>query len=373
MKNILFLSSWYPSKINKTLGNFVQYHANAIALKHKVYVLYVIPNSINSFEISNFVENNVDTTIVYFNKGKFKYLNYFIAFRKGLSFLIKKRKISFDLAQMNILHPSCWQALYVKWIYKLPYIVSENWHGLQDLSRYNIKGIRRYLIKLTIKKASFVCPVSKQLQNSIEKAGFDGSFKVVPNVVNTNIFNLSPLKESSNFTFLHVSTLTDSIKNISGILNSFSKLNQDNLSLRIIGDGDTSWIKKKSKELKIDNQLTIEGEMSYIEISEAMKNADAFVLFSNIENLPLVLIESMSTGTPIITTNVGGIPEIFDEYMGLMIDAGDERQLVEAMDYMIKNISIFNPKKIRNYAVNNFSQEIISDKFDSLYQKAINK
>ena len=37
-----------------------------------------------------------------------------------------------------------------------------------------------------------------------------------------------------------------------------------------------------------------------------MQNANAFVLFSNIENLPLVLIEAMSTGMPIITTNVGG-------------------------------------------------------------------
>ena len=95
MKNILFLSSWYPSKVHRTLGNFVQYHANAISLKHRVFVLYVVPHK-DGFEVTNEVVKNVDTTIVYFNRGKFKYLNYLIAFRKGLSILIDKRKISFD-------------------------------------------------------------------------------------------------------------------------------------------------------------------------------------------------------------------------------------------------------------------------------------
>ena len=39
---------------------------------------------------------------------------------------------------MNIMHPGIWQALYLKWIYKIPYIVSENWHGFQDLAKYNL-------------------------------------------------------------------------------------------------------------------------------------------------------------------------------------------------------------------------------------------
>ena len=371
MKNILFLSSWYPSKVHRTLGNFVQYHANAISLKHKVFVLYVVPHK-DGFEITNEVVKNVDTTIVYFKRGKFKYLNYLIAFRKGLSVLIEKRKISFDIAHMNILHPACWQSLYVKWKYNLPFIISENWHGLQDLARYDIKGLRKYLIRLSIKKASYVCPVSHQLKNAIKEAGFSGNFKVVPNVVNTSIFSLSPKKENKDFTFLHVSTLTDSIKNISGILNSFSKLKKENVKLRIIGDGETSWIKDKLVSLKITDLVSLEGEMTYEEISLAMQDANAFLLFSNIENLPLVLIESMSTGTPIITSNVGGISEIFDDSKGIMIDAGDQNKLLEAMNNMVENASNYNPQKIRKFAVDNFSQEKISNQFDEIYNKVVN-
>ena len=371
MKNILFLSSWYPSKVHATLGNFVQYHANAIALKHKVYVLYIVPHEDKSFEISNELISNVDTTIVYFNRGRFKYFNYLIAFRKGLSILINKRKISFDVAHMSILHPACWQALYVNWKFKLPYIISENWHGLQDLSKYNIRGLRKYLIKLTIKKASFVCPVSIQLKKAIENAGFSGEFKVIPNVVDTTIFSLSNPKDQQGFTFLHVSTLTDSIKNISGIIDSFSKLKKENVKLRIIGDGPNAWIQDKVDALNLSDKVLIEGEMTYEDISKAMKEASAFVLFSNIENLPLVLIESMATGTPIITTNVGGISEIFDESKGIMIDAGNQTQLIEAMNNMIENISNYNTETIREFAVAKFSKEVIANQFDQLYEKAI--
>ena len=112
--------------------------------------------------------------------------------------------------------------------------------------------------------------------------------------------------------------------------------------------------------------------MTYEEISLAMQDANAFLLFSNIENLPLVLIESMSTGTPIITSNVGGISEIFDDSKGIMIDAGDQIQLVEAMNNMVENASNYNPQKIRKFAVDNFSQETISNQFDEIYNKVVN-
>jgi glycosyltransferase involved in cell wall biosynthesis len=49
----------------------------------------------------------------------------------------------------------------------------------------------------------------------------------------------------NNFTFLHVSTLDDSIKNVSGILDAFEKIKHQNIELKIVGDGPTDWIVKK--------------------------------------------------------------------------------------------------------------------------------
>ena len=58
-----------------------------------------------------------------------------------------------------------------------------------------------------------------------------------------------------------------------------------------------------------EKSIQIESKKTHDEIAIAMQQADCFVLFSNIENLPLVIIESMACGLPIITTDVGGISE----------------------------------------------------------------
>ena len=88
MKNILFLSSWYPSRVHTTLGNFVQYHAKAVAKNNNIHVLYITPDdNINGYEIVHNKLDELDTTIVYFKRGLLKYLNYWIAFKKGLRFV----------------------------------------------------------------------------------------------------------------------------------------------------------------------------------------------------------------------------------------------------------------------------------------------
>ncbi len=42
MKNILFLSSWFPSKVHSTLGNFVKYHALSASKFNNIHVLYIV-------------------------------------------------------------------------------------------------------------------------------------------------------------------------------------------------------------------------------------------------------------------------------------------------------------------------------------------
>ena len=93
MKNVLFLSSWYPSRVHTTLGNFVRYHALAASKYNKINVLYVVADdNVKDYEIKYFQDEELKTTIVYFKRGFFKYLNYFIAFTKGFQFLLKKKK-----------------------------------------------------------------------------------------------------------------------------------------------------------------------------------------------------------------------------------------------------------------------------------------
>jgi len=269
---------------------------------------------------------------------------------------------------MNIMHPGIWQALYLKWRYKIPYIVSENWHGFQDLAKYNLSFLEMKLIKIGFRFSSVISPVSQQLKNCMIDANYKAKYKIIPNVVDTDKFHVGEkVSDNKNFTFLHVSTLDDSIKNVSGIIDAFEKIKHQNIELKIIGDGPTDWIIKKVSTLKTKNNVVVESEKTHDQIAKEMQKADIFVLFSNIENLPLVLIESISSGTPFIATKVGGIPELFNNELGRLVDAGSIDQLLSEMNFMVENPNFFNPSRIRSFAIKNYSNEEVGKKFNDLY------
>lgn len=372
MKNVLFLSSWYPSRVHNTLGNFVRYHALASSKYNSINVLYIVADDkVKNYEIDYFKDHEIATTIVYFKRGIFKYLNYLIAFIKGFNFLTKKKSIKFDIVHMNIMHPGVWQALFLKWRFKIPFIVSENWHGFQDLSKFKLSLLELKLIELGFKFSSAICPVSQQLKISMLNANYKANYKIIPNVVDTNKFKIGISKiTNKHFTFLHVSTLDDSIKNVSGIINAFEKLTHKNITLKIIGDGSTNWILEKIKNLKTSNTVLVENEKNHYEIASEMQKANVFVLFSNIENLPLVLIESISCGTPFIATKVGGIPEMFHKDLGRLVDSGNIDQLVKEMNFMIENTNYFDSKEIRSHGLNNYSDKVVGKQFNDLYIEA---
>ena len=369
MKNVLFLSSWYPSRVHTTLGNFVRYHALAASKYNSINVLYIVADdNVKDYEIKYFQDHELKTTIVYFKRGIFKYLNYFVAFTKGFHFVKEKNKLKFDIVHMNIMHPGIWQALYLKWRYKIPYVVSENWHGFQDLAKYNLSFLEMKLIKIGIRFSSVISPVSKQLKNCMINANYQAKYQIIPNVVDTDKFHIGELDTNkNNFTFLHVSTLDDSIKNVSGIIDAFEKIKHKNMVLKIIGDGPIDWIIKKVSTLKTKNTIVVESEKTHDQIAEEMQKADVFVLFSNIENLPLVLIESISSGTPFIATKVGGIPELFNNELGRLVDVGSIDQLLSEMNFMVENPDFFNPSRIRSFAIKNYSNEEVGKKFNDLY------
>ena len=199
-------------------------------------------------------------------------------------------------------------------------------------------------------------------------AGFKANFSIIPNVVNTNVFNFQNDKPATKFfTFLHISTLDDSIKNVSGIIDAFEKLEQPNLILKIVGDGPIDWILNRAKTLKSSNTLIVNKEMKHQDVATEMQLADVFVLFSNIENLPLVLIESISCGTPFISSNVGGVAELHNNELGVLVEAGNIEELTIEMNNIIKNLNKYNHQKIRQFAIDQYSDEVVGKKFNDLY------
>ena len=111
--------------------------------------------------------------------------------------------------------------------------------------------------------------------------------------------------------------------------------------------------------------------LSLKEVSEKMQESNCFILFSDYENFPCVLLESLSTGTPAIATKVGGIPQIINDKNGILISTNED-ELYEAMKKIIlKQTEFDQAEKLHQYVENRFSIKTIGEKFDKIYREVL--
>ncbi len=104
------------------------------------------------------------------------------------------------------------------------------------------------------------------------------------------------------------------------------------MKLVLIGDGESrAVIEAEIARLGVGDRIEITGWMENAKVREVVKNARAFLLPSYAEGLPVVIMEALALGRPVISTYIAGIPELVDEGCGWIIPAGDGEALVRVM------------------------------------------
>jgi glycosyltransferase involved in cell wall biosynthesis len=373
--HVLFLSSWFPSKTHPTLGNFVQRHAEAVALFANITVLYLSKNShTNTFEIEDEVEGNVRIVRVYYKSNGLFFRNRIQALKKGIAH-INFNQNKPDIVQLNMVWPEGWQALFIQRKWKIPFVISDNWTGYHPNERsplpFHIKSYMRFIAN----KSKLLLPVTLQLEKAMRTLRFSKPSIIVPNVVNTTYFKNE--KKNEIHTYVHLSHLDNNHKNIEGILSTwkiFSDQTED-VILELGGDGDIPHWKKRSLEIGIrSSSIAFFGTLNQKEVAEKMNASHTFVLFSNYENLPLVMVEAMASGMNVIATRVGGIAE----HMGFcrwnkLIDAKNEAQLLHALNESHSEMNEINREEISEYASKHFSFDSVGKQFMKAYEQALQK
>jgi|TARA_B110000259_G_scaffold71352_1_gene84030 glycosyltransferase involved in cell wall biosynthesis len=369
--HILFLCGWYPSNVLPKNGDFIMRHAKTVSAMHTVSVLHIISKPrISKTEIEVEKDNDLHTYIAYIKPSKNPFLK---LYRFWFAYQALLKEIGgFDIVHLNKLYPFGLLALHLKKIKKLPYIISEHWTGYHLKEKKSLPWLEQILSKKITANASFVCPVSSDLKNSMLKSGLRGNYQIIPNVVNTTLFKPT-LKTSKVFTITHISSLLDKHKNISGMLRVAKQLEDciDSFQWNFIG-GTEGQFKNLIKNLDFKkNQVCFIDHIDHKKVPGFLNASDVFILFSNYENLPCVILEAFSCGVSVIATKVGGIQEFFPNEFGFLIDKKNEQQLLD------KIISLYKEPKnqqpiMHQYAIDNFSSEKICDSFTKLYREALN-
>jgi glycosyltransferase involved in cell wall biosynthesis len=138
-----------------------------------------------------------------------------------------------------------------------------------------------------------------------------------------------------------------------------------------VGDGAArAEYEQLVEDLELADKVTFHGLKSKGEVAELMRQADLFVLPSLWENLPCVLIEAIATGLPIVSTLVGGIPEMVDEETGRLVPAGEVLKLSTAIAGMLESLHTFDRHVITQKA-RQYSPEVVGRLLDSIYRRGI--
>ena len=117
------------------------------------------------------------------------------------------------------------------------------------------------------------------------------------------------------------------------------------LQCEIIGEGPLeNELRAQIEQLDLQNRAALSGAKPQREVRQRFAAASVFVLPSvvdpegGIDNLPTVIMEAMATGLPVISTNIGGIPEmVVENETGFLVQPGDAAALAGAIEKLIND------------------------------------
>lgn len=374
--NVLFVTAWYPTIEVPYRGIFVREHAKAVTLFDNVTVLHAF-GAVDQLSAPYRLEKETDPALTegiptYLLRHRRVGLKLEPALRHWSLFRALQQVIAEvrpDVIHANI-HRVALQAVLAGKLHRIPVVITE--HN-SAFPRKLLSKLDLYEAKLAFKAARVVMPVSQALQRGIEASGVQANFQIVPNVVNTDLFEPTPAapNEGGPIKLLCVGNMPEThIKGYPHLFKALATLaSEQPWHLEIIGDGPMlAEYKTLVAALGLTERIIFRGYQPKAEIVRAMDNADLFVLASVWDNMPCVLIEAMAMGLPIVATRTGGIPEMIGPEVGLLAEPGDAESLRQTLGQMLARLRNFPPAQIVASARSKYSMPVVGRQFDTIYR-----
>jgi len=260
----------------------------------------------------------------------------------------------------------------------IPVLYTE--HNMQE--RYHT--ITRRINKASFNSQTIALGVSEDVKNSIVRnINPQIPVRILLNGVNTNTFQsneeLSSIRKKFNIPEDAIIIGTVSVfrfqKRLKEWLQVFSKVNGSNSNIfgLIVGAGPLeSEIMEEYKRLSLQNKVFFPGLQT--EVKPYLEAMDIFMMCSSFEGLPIALLESMSMGCAVVSTNAGGIKEVIrNEKDGLTCEVEEWKKLVDLNQRLIDDPIKLKEMKIaaRDRVVQSFSLKKMVEELEGYYNSAI--
>ncbi|MGA7935569.1 MAG: glycosyltransferase family 4 protein [Kovacikia sp.] len=154
------------------------------------------------------------------------------------------------------------------------------------------------------------------------------------------------------------------------LVRSLVALDNSNVHLLIAGEGELRGeIQVEIAQLGLTEQVTMLGPVVQHELSRLHRIADAFVLTSSYEGLPLVALEALACGTPVITTRCGETPNLLSVNSGVVVHERTPTAIAEAIRKVLSDLSFYSPDACVHSAQPYGAQAVISSVYEDMLKR----
>jgi N-acetyl-alpha-D-glucosaminyl L-malate synthase BshA len=237
-------------------------------------------------------------------------------------------------------------------------------HGT-DITLVGLEPSFLPLVKFSIEKSDGVTTVSRFLkEKTITNYSIDADIRVIPNFVDTNLFKpeshgdfRKAIAPNGEKILVHTSNFRP-VKRVPDTIKIFEKVQKEiPAKLILVGDGpDRSECERLSRQLDLCDNVKFLGKQEGL--VEILSSSDLFLIPSQSESFGLAALEAMACGLPVVSSSVGGLPELVKHNeTGFIAEIGDVDRMAK---YTLELLG--NDKKYKLFSEN--SRQRAVDKFD---------
>jgi glycosyltransferase involved in cell wall biosynthesis len=276
--------------------------------------------------------------------------------------------------------------------YALPYMlyrrVPAMVHTVHNLADREIGWYGRWVHRLAFRRGVLPVAIASEVANSIRRVYGVDDPPLIPNGIQLETFRKPSIDREAwrnqegfaptDVLFVCVAWLRPQ-KNPALLLEAFRRgpASDPRAHLLFAGTGDEQSGYLKSE---LDRQIDAWGLRERIhllglrsDVPELLNAADVFVLSSDYEGNPLAVLEAMAAGKPVVSTAVGGVPELVEGGCGLLVPPGDAQALSKAMSHMLENPDVRKSmgEKSARRAEERFDVRAMTEAYQDLYKELV--
>lgn len=248
-----------------------------------------------------------------------------------------RRRDEYDVAQIDVFSGSAflWAeavSKLLRWINK-PYVLTLHGGGLPEFA-----ASRKQRVAKLLGSASAVTTPSDFLLR--EMASYRKGMKLIPNAVDLSRYEYR-CRTHTGPQLVWLRSL-HKIYNPVMAIEVLADLKKDypDVHLTMVGpdkDGSKARVQAAAEALGVTAQLTLTGVVAKPDVPQYLQNADIFLNTANFDNTPISLIEAMACGLCVVTTNVGGVPDLAsDEHDALLTPPGEAKPMANAVRRILR-------------------------------------